>query len=461
MTACGTQGLKHGVSAMASEAEYLIIGGGLSGAYTALQLRERSPDASIVILDAGESKSDWRADPNYARLLRGEPKPTSCGETWRAWPERENRFGGRSWCWHGALIEPTPEEFDENGRTWLLTMNGALEDPSWFDAARRWLGERSLLQDSAPASAVGFPPRFDELGFKTAARACRTKHGIREAFSPTEFLCDVRNPRTEIFDAAPVSAIASEGTSWRIEAQRHGAPLVWRARKLIIAAGAIKSGHLIAGLTRRVDDLMVHDHLVAGAGVRVVGAAREQMRACVGQTIYRREQFEGRAVTCFFSVMAPGDESVVFDAWCFAEQDRTGGSVIRLDGSFQVRPMLTSSDHRTQQGLIEKAAALVGEFAGVRPSRSTFVVTTGAAASRRFWQDQPFDTVQPYVSPLGTSDHEGAVVRQMLELSPGGVSKRWPTLAVVGPASFPSVFVSNPSLTTFSAIHRLCFGERF
>ena len=399
------------------------------------------------------------------------------------------RVGGRSLYWHGVCL---PIE-ERALRDWPSSVTATLrssgsDEASYAGTARRlntWLkheGMRFKLDECRGAREAGFLARLGNSGFaaQPVPQASREEWvGGKLRQVPYTPLAEHSISRRRILTGYRVVSIVPRGGLLLVKAAGVRGVAEITARRIVLAAGTIENTRLVAqvrmllyGITESIYPGL-NDHIVQGFVANVprqeLGLPHSDGRAfCYMPAL-------GEAASNLFWEAVPNPDGLTerLAVWVMGEKLPAGSAVlVRMEHAGQpaavsVVDVLQEEDlvvADNQVRLLARVAELLlgvsgdtlamtrDDFVRGRPSWMDAVAAAEAQAAGGAVLKVP--RIYPYVYPLGSVDHEAGTLPLGGQLCVDGSLPELPSIAVVGPATFPRSGAANPSLTTLTLANR-------
>lgn len=445
-----------------------VGGGGLAGLEFAVAAADGG--AAVEVFEAGPRTRTRHVNWDTTTHAGDEKVRSWTSDNWGAGGGLSERLGGRSLCYHGALIGLEPAAL----ATW---------DPAW---SGRLAGDGGLYASILDGLRADFPEleakewhtHLAALGLQHVPQAARfDEHGSFEAYSPLaralELVADgrIRITRERVRAVVPVPG------GCVVEMERSsGAELRRGFDTCVLASSAIGNVQILAASLRRDITTTVTDHFCVGAFVRLpAGPSLRPFRHRMLWSGFVAVPEIGMNV--FFLERPPlpcGDRIVQLQG--VIEQQGGLGSYseltvemlpvgvrthIRAKVSDADRALLNAARVEIRQWAERLASGTIVEVIRDGPSRSSAARWKHDGSDARwFGHDEALEAVaaadvagvfSQYDVPYGAFEHEACTHPigdggQVL-VSSGLEVVELPGVYVAGPGAFPRLGAANPALT--------------
>ncbi|MDB4952246.1 MAG: stsB [Gemmatimonadetes bacterium] len=446
--------------------DVIVIGAGLSGLSAAHGAFRAQPDSRILVIEAGPLGPRCHvdrlsaSDSGFVRWCGEGQDPYIVPPSYqrRNWSGVARRvLGGRGIYWHGVLCKINPLEFaaDAAATDWL-NRGGFLHGADSY-----FLVEEQLRSIGAfVPGGEGLPGAARVLPFRTTDRAIRPS-GL--PFAPLDYFdLTARDPAgVSVLADTSATSLSKRGNVWRVELCRGGQCDYVEAGSVVLASGLLENCRLLETHYRTGQPYSFTDHLDAGVVCAVPSespAFRPLMTTVGRRYLWDRSSTDG--FNLFITCMAHEKRLVVI-AWGTGEKDcrsplvadfsRAVGCVMgeRSAVDRQKDAVMSDAAHSALRSLLDA----YGERQGIAIQA---MVEETKAAVRRFNYDEPNPwSGAPYVSELGSTDHEACLVNSALEFDVNGRAKDDPSLGLAGPAALKRMGSANPNYTALVMALRL------
>jgi len=447
----------------------LVIGSGISGLSTALELAERGV-RDILVVDHGP----FVGFEHRTRTTNPIPLPTppaawhSTSEHYAVLPGVISPVGGRSRCWHGVVLPISRRMLTER---WPRPVVDELfgDGPGSYAAAlrdlERWRGEP--LDAAQCGSDEKLWVTLGELWPDTPL-AVVPQVG-RSVDSPLGRQFWVYSPLlawqgtglhryrgTELPTIAPgLQALRLLTDGDRVTGALFGVPgggtRTIGTDVVVLAAGVLENTRLYAQALASTGQVIaawrgLNDHITHGYIVSLPAALDGAWSRPDRAFLWAETEAEVNA-NLFVDVHAAGLPEPILDLWWMAQQEEPfDGAVCFEPGdevwAARVDAGLSSLDHAAIARRDEVGTQLLKSLA-VHTIDESEPVETAVAIERSLATRR----TSRYVNPLGIADHEAGTVRLGAHLGFGGRSPWAANLFLVGPGTFPAAGAANPTLT--------------
>ncbi|MFI1536194.1 FAD-dependent oxidoreductase [Streptomyces anandii] len=453
----------------------LVVGAGMSGLSTALELSERGV-RDIVVVDPGPFTGfEHRSRTPNTVLPDTPPWWRSASPHYAELPGVTGPLGGRSRCWHGVLLPINPRVLAQH---WPKDTADLLlaEVPGSYRAVTQELLEwQSTSGDLRPDRTPDDPREelraiWPELSLQPVPQAGWSVDGpdgrLVWAYSPLMAWAGCGLARHSGLDLPRVVSgpravrVLVEAGSVRgvvLATPDRGVREV-SADVVVLAAGTLENTRLYAQALAEEGDIVtrwpgLNDHVTHGYAIPLPRALAERWTRSDHRFLWSDHEDDLNA-NLFMEVHAAGLAEPVLDLWWMAQQEEPFRDEIRFDPSGHA----PSRETTVWAGQVEASFSAADEEAIRRRDEITGklleALDVDATAEGRFVDFDPAakaalatGTANHYVSRLGTADHEAGTVPLGKRLGFGGRSPSVGNLFVTGPATFPAAGAANPSLT--------------
>lgn len=454
----------------------LVVGGGMSGLSTALELGERGA-RDVVVVDPGPFTGfEHRSrTPHTAPLPGPPPWWRSASPHYAELPGVAGPLGGRSRCWHGVLLpvgrrllaehwpHDTADRLLGDGPGSYRAVTGELLD--WRHAFGETRPDRTPDDPRAELKAV-----WPDLSLRPVPQAGWSVDGpegrLVWAYSPLMAWARrglARHTGLALPTVVPglraIRVLVQEGRARGVLfADSAGGSREVRADVVVLAAGTLENTRLHAQALAAAGDVVtrwpgLNDHVTHGYAIPLPRALADRWARSDHRFLWSDHEDELNA-NLFMEVHAAGLAEPVLDLWWMAQQEGPFRDEIRFDppdgavpgGTAAWAGQVTASFSPADEEQIRRRDEITGKLLEA--------LDVGVAEERGFDDFDPAaraalatGTAHHYVSRLGTADHEAGTVPLGQRLDFGGRSRSVGGLFVTGPAVFPAAGAANPSLT--------------
>jgi hypothetical protein len=454
----------------------LVIGAGMSGLSTALELSERGAQ-DIVVADHGPFAGFEHRTRTPDPVLLPDPPPwwSSASPHYAELPGVTSPVGGRSRCWHGVVLTVSQRALR---RHWPNdTADRLLADgPGSYRAVLRDLREWQRAFDHLRRDRTNDDPRAElraiwpDLSLEPVPQAGWSVDGpdgrLVWAYSPLLAWtrrglarhADLDLPRV-VSDLRAIRVLVEAGSVRGVLfATPDGGVQEVRADVVVLAAGTLENTRLYAQALAETGDTVtrwpgLNDHVTHGYAIPLPSALAARWTRSDHRFLWSDNENELNA-NLFMEVHAAGLPEPVLDLWWMAQQEEPFRNEIRFDPPNHG----TSRENTGWAGRVDASLSAADEEAIRRRDEITGklleALDVDIAAETRFVDFDPAaeaalvtGTANHYVSRLGTADHEAGTVPLGQKVNFGGRSPSVGNLFVTGPATFPTAGAANPSLT--------------
>lgn len=464
----------------------VIVGAGLAGLVAAERLIAAGIEVSLV--EAGPRGS-----------FRHEGEGVAWPDRWRNWSSSKpyffvqgsglkKRFGGRSLCWHGVVLQIDPVVLADDAWNPLAAQhltsrwrNGKGLYETVEAHLQRWSGRPLAdwcLDDSDQCLPVLGECLETKIGMVKKAVQYTGKEGtgrhLWRAYSPIFDEQGGTLAAQAVVDAPVGGVDVSGGVARGVIANVENSSTVIRADAILLAAGTMENTRLVGQAIASVENELpifgnLMDHVVQGAIWSMPASAADRLSLRPGGQLHAIHSDVDTFANYFIELPEAPPGRVLVDVWSMGEHHSKG--LIRLlprtDGGLatEVDFSLDDVDRQralAQQGIICEMLAKLGEAVGSVPARPTFPspekamgTLESAFVSARSANDG--SSAWGYMCPVGSSDHEaGTLPIGGTIIDEWGEVRSIKNLFVLGPCTFPRSGSANPSLTTMALTWRTC-----
>ncbi|MFE7812255.1 FAD-dependent oxidoreductase [Streptomyces sp. NPDC057433] len=466
----------HSQGEIPESCSVLVLGAGMSGLSTALELGERGV-RDIVVADPGPFTGfEHRSrTPNTVPLPHAPSWWRSASPHYAELPGVTGPLGGRSRCWHGVLLPMSRRVLERhwpNDTTDRLLAGG----PGSYRAVMRELLEWQRASDGPRPDRTLDDPReelkaiWPDLSLETVPQAGWSVDGpdgrLVWAYSPLMAWArrglarHVGLDLPRVVSGLRAISVQVEAGSVRgvLLATPDGGVREVRADVVVLAAGTLENTRLYAQALAEVGDTVtrwpgLNDHVSHGYAIPLPSVLAERWTRS-DHRFLRSDHEDELNANLFMEVHAAGLAAPVLDLWWMAQQEEPFHDEIRFDppnraasgGNTAWAGQVTASFSSADEEKISRRDEITGKLLEA--------LNVGVAEERGFVDFEPAaqaalatGTAHHYVSRLGTTDHEAGTVPLGRRLDFGGRSLSVGNLFVAGPATFPTSGAANPSLT--------------
>ena len=456
----------------------LVVGAGMSGLGTALELSERGA-RDIVVVDPGPFTGfEHRSrTPNTVPLPDTPPWWRSASPHYAELPGVTGPPGGRPRCWPGVLLPGSRRVLE---RHWPNDTADRLlaEGPGSYRAVTEELLDwQRTCGDARPDRAPDDPREelralWPDLSLEPVPQAGWSVDGpdgrLVWAYSPLMAWAHrglarhagLELPRV-VSGPRAISVLVEAGSVRGVRlATPDGGIREVRADVVVLAAGTLENTRLYAQALAEAGDAVtrwpgLNDHVTHGYAVPLPSALAERWTRSDHRFLWSDHEEELNA-NLFMEVHAAGLAEPVLDLWWMAQQEEPFRDEVRFDPPD--RTALGSGEDTAWAGQVTASFSPADEEEIRRRDEITGklleALDVGIAEERGLVDFDPAakaalatGTAHHYVSRLGTADHEAGTVPLGRRLDFGGRSPSVGNLFVTGPATFPTAGAANPSLT--------------